>query len=78
VLMMLYSSMLALGGGLGPATAFLISDSPEASTGGVDMWRWAIAIWAITAFVQLVVWLPLRARIGFDYPKASVNTSANT
>lgn len=78
VLMMLYSSMLALGGGLGPATAFLISDSPEASTGGVDMWRWAIAVWAITAFVQLVVWLPLRARIGFDYPKASVNTSANT
>ncbi|WP_246815652.1 MFS transporter [Corynebacterium sp. HMSC074C11] len=78
VLMMLYSSMLALGGGLGPATAFLISDSPEASTGGVDMWRWAIAVWAITAFVQLVVWLPLRARIGFDYPKASVSSSVNT
>ncbi|WP_297450867.1 MFS transporter [uncultured Corynebacterium sp.] len=78
VLMMLYSSMLALGGGLGPATAFLISDSPETPAGGVDMWRWAIAAWAITAFVQLVVWVPLRARIGFDYPKAPVSTSAST
>lgn len=78
VLMMLYSSMLALGGGLGPATAFLISDSPEASAGSIDMWRWAIAAWAITAFVQLVVWGPLRARIGFDYPKAPVSSSANT
>ena len=78
VLMMLYSSMLALGGGLGPATAFLISDSPEASAGSIDMWRWAIAAWAITALVQLVVWVPLRARIGFDYPKAPVSTSAST
>ncbi|MFW9176752.1 MFS transporter [Corynebacterium amycolatum] len=78
VLMMLYSSMLALGGGLGPATAFLISDSPEASAGSIDMWRWAIAAWAITALVQLVVWVPLRARIGFDYPKAPVSSSANT
>ncbi|KAA9268639.1 MFS transporter [Corynebacterium amycolatum] len=78
VLMMLYSSMLALGGGLGPATAFLISDSPEASAGSIDMWRWAIAAWAITALVQLVVWGPLRARIGFDYPKAPVSSSANT
>lgn len=78
VLMMLYSSMLALGGGLGPATAFLISDSPEASAGSIDMWRWAIAAWAITALVQLVVWGPLGARIGFDYPKAPVSSSANT
>lgn len=78
VLMMLYSSMLALGGGLGPVTAFLISDSPEASAGSIDMWRWAIAAWAITALVQLVVWVPLRARIGFDYPKAPVSSSANT
>ena len=78
VLMMLYSSMLALGGGLGPATAFLISDSPETSAGGIEMWRWALAAWAITALVQLVVWLPLRARIGFDYPKAPVSASAST
>ena len=55
VLMMLYSSMIALGGGLGPATAFLISDSPETSAGGIEMWRWALAAWAITALVLSLI-----------------------
>lgn len=78
MLMMLYSSMLALGGGLGPATAFLISDSPDSSASGTSMWRWAVAAWAVIALVQLVVWLPLRSRLGFDYPKAPVSASAST
>nr|WP_120491643.1 MFS transporter [Corynebacterium lactis] len=74
-LMVIYSSVLALGGGLGPATALVFHDGAGATTqasasGGVAMWQYALVAWAVVALVQVVLWAPLWPKLGHDYPAA--------
>lgn len=81
-LMVIYSSFLAVGGGLGPATALLFDDGGQgiavsASRGGIAMWQLALAAWAVVALVQLVLWAPMWAKLGHDYPAAPPSGSVN-
>ena len=55
-LMTIYTSVLGLSGALGPLSALLFE------------WRGALFAWAILAAAQVVVWLIVAARTGFDFP----------
>ena len=61
-LMTIYTSVLGLSGALGPLSALLFS--------GDDAWRWALFIWAFLAAAQVVVWVFVAARTGYDFPSA--------
>ncbi|MGD7001606.1 MFS transporter [Corynebacterium halotolerans] len=67
-LMTIYSSVLGLSGAIGPLSILLFN--------GNDAWRWSLFIWASFAAVQLVVWVIVAARTGFDFPSASADTAA--
>ncbi|SMY12303.1 MFS transporter [Brevibacterium jeotgali] len=59
-LMTVYTSVLGLSGALGPLSALLFH--------GDDAWRGALFVWAIFAAGQVVVWVVIAARTGFDFP----------
>lgn len=59
-LMTIYTSVLGLSGALGPLSALLFH--------GDDAWRGALFVWAIFAAGQVVVWVVIAARTGFDFP----------
>lgn len=61
-LMTIYTSVLGLSGALGPLSALLFS--------GDDAWRWALFVWAFLAAAQVVVWVIVAARTGYDFPSA--------
>jgi MFS transporter, CP family, cyanate transporter len=62
-LMTIYTSVLGLSGAIGPLSALLFD--------GTDGWRWALAVWAGFAAVQIVIWIFVVARTGFDFPSAA-------
>jgi CP family cyanate transporter-like MFS transporter len=55
-LMTIYTSVLGLSGAVGPLSALLFE------------WRGALFVWAILAAAQVVVWLVVAARTGYDFP----------
>jgi MFS transporter, CP family, cyanate transporter len=63
-LMTIYASALGLSGAIGPLSA-LFFDGP-------DGWQWALFVWASFAAVQVVVWMVVSARTGFDFPSVAV------
>ncbi|GAA4282925.1 CynX/NimT family MFS transporter [Brevibacterium daeguense] len=75
-LMTIYTSVLGLSGAIGPLSALLFD--------GADGWRWALAVWAAFAAVQILVWIFVVARTGYDFPAAATtadrqgDTSAGT
>ena len=58
-LMTIYTSVLGLSGAVGPLSALLFE------------WRGALFVWAILAAAQVVVWLVVAARTGYDFPSGS-------
>jgi MFS transporter, CP family, cyanate transporter len=63
-LMTVYTSVLGVSGAVGPLSALLFH--------GQDAWRWALFVWASFAAVQVVVWVVVSARTGFDFPSVTV------
>ncbi|MCY1157505.1 MAG: transporter [Citricoccus sp.] len=63
-LMTIYASILGVSGAIGPLSALLFD--------GEDSWRWALFVWASFAAVQVVVWVIVTARTGFDFPSVTV------
>ncbi len=59
-MMTAYGALLGLSGALGPLSALWFS--------GDDAWRWALFVWGVLAAVQVVVWLGVAWRTGFDFP----------
>ncbi len=64
-LMTVYTSVLGVSGAVGPLSALLFD--------GEDAWRWALFVWASFAAVQVVVWVVVSARTGFDFPSVTVS-----
>ncbi|MDI3331641.1 MAG: MFS transporter [Micrococcus sp.] len=67
-LMTVYTSVLGVSGAVGPLSALLFD--------GEDGWRWALFVWASFAAVQVVVWVVVSARTGFDFPSVTVTGDA--
>ena len=59
-MMTAYGALLGLSGALGPLSAMWFS--------GDDAWRWSLFVWGLLAAVQVVVWLVVAWRTGFDFP----------
>ncbi|MGD6980758.1 MULTISPECIES: MFS transporter [Citricoccus] len=64
-LMTVYTGVLGVSGAVGPLSALFFH--------GEDSWRWALFVWASFAAVQVVVWVIVSARTGFDFPSVSVS-----
>lgn len=60
-LMTAYGALLGLSGAVGPLSALVF-----ASDGA---WQWALAVWAVPAVVQVVVWLVVVGKLGNDAPR---------
>lgn len=58
-LMTIYASVLGLSGAVGPLSALLFE------------WRGALFVWSLLAAVQVVVWVLVAHRTGFDFPSLS-------
>ena len=59
-LMTAYGALLGLSGAIGPLSALFFR--------GDSAWQWALAVWAVPAAVQVVVWMVVVARLGDDAP----------
>lgn len=59
-LMAVYGTFLGVSGAVGPLSYLWFS--------GQDRWRWALLVWVIPAFLQVVVWAPMVVRLGRDTP----------
>ena len=62
-LMTVYTGVLGVSGAIGPLSALPF--------GGEDAWQWALFVWAGFAALQVIVWLVVWARTGFDFPSIS-------
>lgn len=62
-LMTVNSAVLGLSGGVGPLSAALAE--------GPGGWRDALFVWAWLALAQVLVWLVVAARTGYDFPSPS-------
>ncbi|MFL0446588.1 MFS transporter [Corynebacterium xerosis] len=60
-LMTAYGALLGLSGAIGPLSALFFR--------GDSAWQWALAVWAVPAAVQVVVWVVVVARLGDDRPR---------
>ena len=58
-LMTIYTSVLGLSGAVGPLSALLFE------------WRGALFVWSFLAAAQVVVWLIVAARTGYDFPSGA-------
>ncbi|WP_246858513.1 MFS transporter [Citricoccus sp. SGAir0253] len=67
-LMTVYAAVLGVSGAIGPLSALPFH--------GGDAWRWALFVWASFAAVQVVVWVVVTARTGFDFPSLTVTPDA--
>ncbi|WP_084082667.1 MFS transporter [Corynebacterium freneyi] len=65
-LMTAYGALLGLSGALGPLSALAFS--------GDHAWQWALAVWAVPAAVQVVVWAVVVVKLGNDAPRPSQAT----
>lgn len=63
----IYTSVLGLGGALGPLSVLLF-------TGG-SAWQWTIFIWIFAAAAQLLVWIPVWLRTRNDFPRVDPNAA---
>jgi CP family cyanate transporter-like MFS transporter len=61
-LMTIYTSVLGLSGAVGPLSALLFE------------WRGALFVWSFLAAAQVVVWLVVAARTGYDFPSGARTT----
>ena len=61
-LMTIYTSVLGLSGAVGPLSALLFE------------WRGAPFVWSFLAAAQVVVWLVVAARTGYDFPSGARTT----
>lgn len=60
-LMTAYGALLGLSGAVGPLSALVFT--------GDGAWQWALAVWAVPAVVQVVVWLVVVGKLGNDAPR---------
>lgn len=67
-LMAIYTSVLGLSGAIGPVSSLLFS--------GGEAWRWSLFMWAGIALFQLVVWVIVFSRVGFDFPRSTTPVDA--
>ena len=58
-LMTIYTSVLGLSGAVGPLSALLFE------------WRGALFVWSFLAAAQVVIWLVVAARTGYDFPSGA-------
>lgn len=68
-LMTVYTSVLGVSGAIGPLSALFFH--------GQDGWRWALFVWASFAAVQVLVWVVVSARTGFDFPSVTAAGDAS-
>ena len=61
-LMTIYTSVLGLSGAVGPLSALLFE------------WRGALFVWSFLAAAEVVVWLVVAARTGYDFPSGARTT----
>ena len=66
-LMTVYGALLGLSGAVGPLSALAFS--------GNGAWQWALAVWAVPAALQVVVWIVVVAKVGSDAPQHNTNTA---
>ena len=69
-LMTTYGALLGLSGAIGPLSALFFR--------GDSAWQWALAVWAVPAAVQVVVWMAVVARLGDDRPRPGPATSPDS
>ncbi|QGS35051.1 MFS transporter [Corynebacterium xerosis] len=69
-LMTAYGALLGLSGAIGPLSALFFR--------GDSAWQWALAVWAVPAAVQVVVWMVVVARLGDDRPRPGPATSSDS
>ena len=69
-LMTAYGALLGLSGAIGPLSALFFR--------GDSAWQWALAVWAVPAAVQVVVWMVVMARLGDDRPRPGPATSPDS
>ena len=69
-LMTAYGALLGLSGAIGPLSALFFR--------GDAAWQWALAVWAVPAAVQVVVWMVVVARLGDDRPRPGPATSPDS
>ena len=69
-LMTAYGALLGLSGAIGPLSALFFR--------GDSAWQWALAVWAVPAAVQVVVWMVVVARLGDDRPRPGPATSPDS
>ena len=69
-LMTAYGALLGLSGAIGPLSALFVR--------GDSAWQWALAVWAVPAAVQVVVWMVVVARLGDDRPRPGPATSPDS
>ena len=60
-LMTAYGALLGLSGAVGPLSALVFTSD--------GAWQWALAVWAVPAVVQVVVWLVVVGKLGNDAPR---------
>ncbi|PMC61715.1 MFS transporter [Corynebacterium xerosis] len=65
-----YGALLGLSGAIGPLSALFFR--------GDSSWQWALAVWAVPAAVQVVVWMVVVARLGDDRPRPDPATSSDS
>ncbi|KAA8742658.1 MFS transporter [Corynebacterium tuscaniense] len=68
-LMTAYGALLGLSGAVGPLSALVFT--------GDGAWQWALAVWAVPAVVQVVVWLVVVGKLGNDAPRIDEATAEN-
>ncbi|MCQ9384199.1 MFS transporter [Brevibacterium moorei] len=68
-LMTVYSTLLGVGSTIAPLTALPFGAR-------ADGWRWGLAVWAIAGAVQLLVWVFVWPRAGYDLPPATATDRA--
>ena len=66
-LMTAYGALLGLSGAVGPLSALVFT--------GDGAWQWALAVWAVPAVVQVVVWLVVVSKLGNDAPRSDEATA---
>ncbi|MDK8794274.1 MFS transporter [Corynebacterium sp. MSK041] len=66
-LMTAYGALLGLSGAVGPLSALVFT--------GDGAWQWALAVWAVPAVVQVVVWLVVVGKLGNDAPRSDAATA---
>ena len=69
-LMTAYGALLGLSGAIGPLSALFFR--------GDSAWQWALAVWAVPAAVQVVVWMVVVARLGDDRPRPGPAASSDS